>query len=324
MIYFPLRLISFLLIFLLYGLPYASLVLADSTSTAKLNGFNLAGTLIPKSEILSGGPPKDGIPAINRPKFITSEQAHFLDDSDRVLGVVIDGIAKAYPVRILNWHEIVNDRLGDQSFVVTFCPLCGTGVVFNSKFSDDSIASFGVSGLLYNSDVLLYDRETESLWSQILKKAVTGPLKGQLLTMIPVQHTTWSDWQSRYPSTSVLSTDTGFVRDYNRNPYEGYERSRRLYFTVSRAAPSRYHPKERVLGVEINGQFKAYPFLELNRNKQDVFEDQLAGENYQVHWDSRAENAYITNKQGELLPAIVGFWFAWYTFHPSTQVFSVP
>lgn len=163
--------------------------------------------------------------------------------------------------------------------------------MFDSILPNGQTASFGVSGLLYNSDVLLYDRETESLWPQMLTKAVTGPMKGQNLTMLPVRHTSWVEWKKRYPDTLVLSTKTGYFRDYSRNPYSGYGQSQRLYFSVSHIAPNRYHPKERVLGIEVEGHFKAYPFYELNKNLQAKFDDQLAGKKLQIHWQAESELA---------------------------------
>ena len=145
------------------------------------NGFYLKNSSIPINEILAGGPSKDGIPAINNPKFITAKAAKFLKPDDRVIGVFYSGVAKAYPIRILNWHEIVNDEIKNIPFVVSFCPLCGTGVVFSSTIKGQKL-TFGVSGLLYNSDVLFYDKQSESLWSQLLAKAVTGKFNKQCLT----------------------------------------------------------------------------------------------------------------------------------------------
>ena len=184
------------------------------------NGFDLSDALISATEILPGGPPRDGIPAIDKPKFINAAEVDYLADDDRILGVFRNGVAKAYPIRILNWHEIVNDRLQDEAVAITFCPLCGTGMAFQARV-DGQAKLFGVSGLLYKSDVLLYDRETESLWSQISRQAVSGPMKGQRLAMVPTSHTTWADWRERHPDTQVLSLDTGYSRNYNRNPYEG-------------------------------------------------------------------------------------------------------
>ncbi|MFU8817641.1 MAG: DUF3179 domain-containing (seleno)protein, partial [Pseudomonadales bacterium] len=173
---------------------------AVAVEARTMNGFDLSDALIPVRAIESGGPPRDGIPAINQPKFVAAPEAGFLDDDDRILGVAINGQPKAYPISILNWHEVVNDSSGSQYFVVTYCPLCGTGMVFASNAGDGALI-FGVSGLLYNSDVLLFDRNTESLWSQILGKAVSGPLRGEPLPQLPAFHTTWADWRERHPQT---------------------------------------------------------------------------------------------------------------------------
>ena len=290
---------------------------------ATKNGFDVSDALIPEREILSGGPPRDGIPAIYRPMFESVEEASWLHDKDRVLAVVINGEARAYPIRILDWHEIVNDKIGDQYFAVTYCPLCGTGIVFAANAGESALL-FGVSGLLYNSDVLLYDRNTESLWSQILGRAISGPLKGTLLPPLAATHTTWEKWVKKYPNTKVLSRETGFNRDYRQGPYEGYENSRRLFFKVSHSAPKTYHPKERVIGIEVDGKFKAYPFKELSTQGLTEFTDQFAGKTFVIEWDEEAQSSGIRDEAGLLLVATTGFWFAWYTFHPETEVFTAP
>ena len=177
-----------------------------------------------------------------------------------MIGIEVDGERRAYPIRILNYHEIVNDRIGDTAFAVTYCPLCGTGVAFDAEVAGKA-REFGVSGLLYNSDVLIYDRQSESLWSQIMSKAVSGPLKGARLRKIPIQHTRWEDWLEG-GDTLVLSLDTGYRRDYSRSPYGSYDDDRNLYFPGN-ASSARYHPEERVIGFELDGRFKAYPFAEL-------------------------------------------------------------
>ena len=302
-----------------------SLALAVSLNVFAItkNGFDLTGALIPVDEILSGGPPRDGIPAINEPKFESAGEADWLRDKDRVLALVIQGQARAYPIRILNWHEIVNDKVGDQRFAVTYCPLCGTGVVFSTNIANTSL-QFGVSGLLYNSDVLLYDRNTESLWSQIMGKAVAGKLKGTLLPQIPVTHTSWKDWVKNHPDTMVLSRDTGSQRNYRNSPYAGYEKTRRLYFKVSHKSPANYHPKERVIGLEINGHFKAYPYKELSKNGKAEFTDSFAGSNLKISWNEEAQSGNITNTDGKALPVISSYWFAWFTFHPDTEIYTAP
>ena len=172
-----------------------------------LFGFDFSEHSIPINEIHSGGPAKDGIPALYDPEFITANDAHYLKSSDRVLGLSINGESKAYPLRILNWHELVNDRVGGTDVLVSYCPLCGTGMAFDSNINGERTL-FGVSGKLYNSDVLFYDRKTESLWSQIKMEAVTGPLTGSRLKLLPLVHTTWEAWKKKHPDTKVLSKKT--------------------------------------------------------------------------------------------------------------------
>lgn len=283
------------------------------------NGFDLTGALVPADQILAGGPPRDGIPAIDQPKFVAARVAHFLRKEDRVLGIVRNGVVKAYPVRILNWHEIVNDHFGDEPIVVTYCPLCGSGIAFVSAVKGRSL-SFGVSGLLYNSDVLLYDRQMQSLWSQILAKAVTGPMKGAQLTAVALTHTSWADWRRRHPHTLVLSTDTGFTRDYSRDPYAGYAESPNTMFPVS-AESARYPAKALVIGVKMGVRFKAYPFVELAKMPGGVLKDTLGGQVLTLHFDRETRTGTVFDAQGREVPSVIAYWFAWYAFHHDTEVF---
>ncbi len=296
-----------------FGLGY---LYAGST-----NGFDLSGALVPVEEIRHGGPPRDGIPAIDRPRFVSAGDANFLSGTDRVLGIDRNGIRKAYAVKILNYHEIVNDRFGEDAVVVSYCPLCGTGMAFLVA-ADGPARSFGVSGLLYNSDVLLYDRETDSLWSQLMKQAVAGPLRGQRLQQIVMSHTSWDDWRSRHPDTIVLSTDTGSRRDYERSPYAGYASSAELYFPVSRRDP-RYHPKELVIGLSVNGVYKAYPFAELSQVDGDI-PDSIAGQKVRVRYDSGNRTGRVLAADGSELPSTISYWFAWQAFHPDSGVYTAP
>lgn len=281
-------------------------------------GFDLSNAIIPVSEIKDGGPPKDGIPSIDNPKFLSASNAS-LSKNDRILGVYENGIAKAYPIAILNYHEIVNDNFGDKAVVVTYCPLCGSGIAFNAKVNDE-ILSFGVSGLLYNSDVLLYDRETESLWSQLKYQAISGPLLGEKLKILNTANTTWENWKENHPNTQVLAENTGFNRDYATDPYPDYDSSTLTYFPVGKK-DDRFHPKETVIGIELNGKAKAYPFSELKKIKGNVLEDSFAGKKLKIKYNAKAESAQIINEQGDLLPAITNFWFAWYAFNPDTEVY---
>lgn len=289
-----------------------------TAATLVKNDFDLTGSLVPFDEILSGGPPRDGIPAIDRPKFVKAGESHNLMPQDRVLGIVRSGVAKAYPIRILDWHEIVNDRFGNEAIAVTYCPLCGTGMAFEATRGNKTL-SFGVSGLLYNSDVLLYDRQTESLWSQIMRTAISGPFKGEKLKSVPISHTSWADWKKRHPGTLVLSTDTGFRRDYDRSPYSGYDKSEMVIFPIKFRSQG-YHPKEQVIGLEIDGKFKAYPFAELAKTRGEIA-DTINGKPVTVRFDAEHRTGAVFDEKGSELPTVIAFWFAWFGFHPETEIF---
>ncbi len=283
-----------------------------------MNGFQVGGASIPVDEIRHGGPPRDGIPAIDAPRFVPAHEAGFLKPADRVLGVARGGIARAYPIAILNWHEVVNDHFDGEPVAVTFCPLCGTGMAFGARVAGRDLA-FGVSGLLYNSDVLLYDRQTESLWSQIMAEAVAGPMQGTKLDFLPTAHTTWAEWRERHPHSEVLSPDTGFRRDYGRDPYADYVDSEDLMFPV-RFRDERFHPKEQVIGVSVDGRHKAYLFSRLMHVGGDQIEDEIAGQRIRIEFDAEARTGRVLDAHGNELPSLIAFWFAWFAFHPDTAV----
>ncbi len=284
-------------------------------------GFDLSRHSIPLEEILSGGPPKDGIPAIMKTKFVDSKKALFLKAEDRILGFSYNGEAKAYPIKILNWHEIVNDIVGGKPVLITYCPLCGTGMAFD-PLVDGKLHTFGVSGLLYKSDVLMYDHQTESLWSQIKQEAVTGDLIGVRLTLLPMIHTNWESWKKEHPKTLVLSTDTGFKRDYTRDPYESYAMTSQLMFPAG-DTDGRFHPKAFVLGIVLDGTAKAYPFSELEQSPSS-FIDSIGSRQVTVQYDQGSKTARIRDKNGDDTPSVVAYWFAWAAFYPKTDVYKSP
>lgn len=282
-----------------------------------MNGFELDNALIPADEIFQGGPPKDGIASIDKPRFISAKQAKLKPDQ-RVMGLSFAGQVRAYPINILNRHEVVNDRFGDDYVAITYCPLCGSGMVFRAPGPDQAL-TFGVSGLLYNSDVLLYDRETNSLWSQLRMQAISGLRKGEKLNMLAASHTTLRDWLSRHPDTQVLSEDTGFGFDYSRDPYSAYKKSGDTWFPVAHNS-SAYDKKEWVAGVIVNGQAKAYPFSELMLSAAN-FMDEVGGRAVRVEWLSDARSVAIYDADGVELPVVSAYWFAWYGFYPDTQIY---
>ena len=177
------------------------------------------------AERLSGGPGKDGIPAIDAPHFWTPDEADgYLDGGDIVFGLVENGIARAYPQRILVWHEIVNDTVGGTGLAVTYCPLTGTAITFERANTE-----FGVSGRLVNSNLIMFDRDTDTWFPQILAVGISGPHQGGALVERPIMWTTWDRWRATHPDTEVLSTQTGFARNYNRDPYGAYNPRRGYY-----------------------------------------------------------------------------------------------
>lgn len=299
---------------------------AAGPDPAAFNGFDITNVSVPTQAIQRGGPPRDGIPAIDHPKFVPAKQAR-LGVNERVLGVALHGLARAYPVRILNWHEVVNDQFGAQAVVVTYCPLCGTGMAFDAPLGTVGKGgnTLGVSGLLYNSDVLLYDRATRSLWSQLMQSAISGPLKGERLRSVALTHTSWGDWRQRHPNTEVLSTDTGFARDYSHDPYAGYERVQQLVFDVQHR-DARFELKEWVLGIEVGDIHMAYPFSVLSRRVDANGElvDFVAGQRLRIRYDRRHGTAEAFDAQGQPWPGTMAFWFAWVAFHPRTEVLRGP
>jgi hypothetical protein len=297
------------------------------------NGFDVSKSLIPKDEILAGGPPRDGIPAILKPKFETAKEAGWLKDEDLVTGIDYGGVQKAYPLRILVWHEAVNDEIGGIPVLVSYCPLCGSTVVFrrdisgspkplppdNYPISRGKTLTFGISGLLYQSDVLFYDHQTESLWSQLEMKAVTGEMIGTKFEIFPSVLATWKEWKGEHPNTLVLSRDTGFRRDYDRDPYGGYENSPSVWFHLKHRN-SRFHPKEKVFVVVSGDATKAYPLSELKKVKTP-FEDKVGNQSVVIEF---RDGSYVkvSDKSGVPVKSFVSYWFAWYTFKPDTLVFT--
>jgi uncharacterized protein DUF3179 len=184
--------------------------------------------------------------------------------------------------------------------------------------------TFGTSGKLYKSSLVMYDRQTESLWSQILEEAITGPMTGTKLKVLPVQDTIWREWRSEHPDTMVLSPATGFQRDYGHNPYETYY-EQGVPFGGPRTRAHQLDPDlasmERVLGVQVEGVTKAYPFSRLKKQPPQ-FPDSIGGKNLAIHFDAKSESAYAIDSSGRLLPSLVTFWFAWADFYPDTLVFT--
>lgn len=276
---------------------------------------------IPLDEILSGGPGKDGIPSIDEPTFVSAKDAaSFLDDSDPGIGLTVGGESRFYPYRILVWHEIVNDTIAGKPVLVTYCPLCATGIVFDRRV-EGKAQEFGVSGRLWQSNLLMYNRagnvDNESLWSQVLGEAVVGVNTGEKLSIIPSDIARWSEWVAAHPGTKVLSRETGALRDYGRDPYGDYYTSESVSFGAS-FRDTRLHPKALVHGIEINGTYKAYDDEALKKKSGEV-EDSFAGKTVVI---TRTESGGVRfEADGVALPSIPGFWFSWLAVHPDTELY---
>ncbi len=346
--------IKLLFIIMLVFLPFCAGELVDSGSSD--------AWLIPEGEIRDGGPGKDGIAAISNPKFIPIEEVSFLLESDLIIGIQIGDFVRAFPHPILDQHEIANHTIENTSFALTYCPLTGSGIAWDtSEFTLDR--TFGVSGLLYNSNLMPYDRETDSNWSQMLNLCVNGELRGKEAKQIHVVETTWETWKKLYPQSMILSTETGFSRNYSIYPYGNYKTSNSLLFPVSRE-DNRLHKKERVHGVIVGEKTKVFPiftFLGTSKVINETFNDLpivVAGsaeknfavsferkltdgtvlifepvdgelpvilmDNEGTKWDIFGNGVSGPRAGTKLVPtsSYLAYWFAWAAFYPAPEIHS--
>ncbi len=216
--------------------------------------------IISTDELLSGGPPRDGIPSIDDPQFVTPEEAEaWLAGNEPVIAVDLNGDARAYPLQILTWHEIVNDTVGGVPVIVTFCPLCNSAIVFERTLEGEAV-EFGTSGLLRNSDLVMYDRKTETLWQQFTGEGLIGEKAGEQLTFLPSAIISFDNFREAYPDGMILSQETGFGRSYGRNPYAGYDTIGSNPFLFDGELDERLPAVARVVTVSLpNGIDVAYP-----------------------------------------------------------------
>ena len=261
--------------------------------------------------VLSGGPGKDGIPALTKPAFVSIAESNE-NDSFRGILVTMGGEQRFYPYSILVWHEIVNDSIGDQHFSVTFCPLCGTGIVYNREF-DDTVLEFKVSGLLYESNLLMYDTATESLWSQSLGKAVVGDRLGDMLRILPFQLLSFGELKKKYPRARVLSRDTGFSRNYSVYPYGEYEENNDLFFPVQ-FQDTRFPLKEQMYVIPFDGMYYAIPYDRIAEGEEFFVEENIS---FRVVRDGSEITVFV---QDQIVPGYFELWFSFFTNHQNDGV----
>lgn len=277
--------------------------------------------LVPLDEIVGGGPPKDGIPSIDAPKFTTlPERDSVLRDEGIGLAFVVGEDARFYPYQILVWHEIVNDTVGGTPVGITYCPLCLTGIVFDRRVEGQE-TTFGTSGKLWQSNLVMYDRATDSYWSQVTGEAIVGERSGTALTILPADTMPLRVFAARYPVGKVLTTETGHRRDYTLDPYGDYYTSKEVGFGV-RQQDARFHPKEVVMGVVLDGTAVAIPVklvLDAGQITGTVGNTTIVAKG-----DREAQSVQVFRRLAdgslERLPAFPVFWFSWYASHPQTLV----
>lgn len=282
-----------------------------------------------RQNVESGGPPKDGIPAIDRPRYTSAPEAdRWLLPEDVVFGVDYKGLLAAYPQRILVWHEIANESVGGERISVTYCPLTGTAIGFKGSFAPGTSSTFGVSGKLVNSNLTMYDRATDSRWPQIPAKAIDGASKGAKLEEFQIVWTTWELWKKRHPDTKVLSRSTGFLRNYGRtgDPYGSYLREEKGYYGSAAVlfAPifedRQLHPKTVVVGVRDAAGNAAATLKDRLRREKRV-EVRLGNQAAVVSYDPALDSHSAALKEsGQWINSFDAMWFAWKGFYPDTRL----
>ena len=297
------------------------------------NGFSLTTCLIPRTQIVSGGPSRDGIPALNAPAMVSADAGSYLADDDRIVGISIQGDVRAYPIKILAWHEVVNDVVGGVPIVVTYCPLCQSVFVFDRRF-DDGVRVFGVSGLLYNSNVLMFDRQPEgreSLWSQAQMRAVTGPAAEEEahLTVLPSELTSWRDWVERLPYTRVMSLQTGYSRSYMRPAYAEYFATDSLMFPVElkTARPPGRQNKDLLAVVYAGGMARAYAFEDVveSAGRNGILTDRIGDIEVRLRPILEVGSIRIEPVEDVIpLSTAYMFWFTLSAMQPETSLFPLP
>ena len=305
---------TFLSIFLL-SLVSLHAQQAQAKEKIPFNGFDLSNVTIDKKEIQQPLP-KDAIPAIHKPKFTTIAEAETkLKDTDKVLHFSHNGVHRAYPLRILDWHEVVNDDVAGKKVSITYCPLCGSGIAFAREFDKKTI-TLAVSGLLYRSDVLLYDKETNSLWSQLGMKCVAGPQAGTEMLPLVCPLSTFAVWKMKFPTGQVLSFDTGHKRPYSKTAYQKYKESDQMHKKYGLKNVRTDLPvKTWVFGINTGKSTLCISEEQLMKNKTHT--TVLDGKTLTFSTVDGTTKAVFDNKD---IPAVRSYWFAWQAFNPETKV----
>lgn len=287
-----------------------------------INGFEVDDTAVPVEHLVRAAPAKDSINSIDDPVFVAAAECDFLKPDDELFSITIEGVTRAYPLRVLVWHEIVNDQIGDQPVAVTYSALTGSGVAFDpGQNADGTPREFGVSGVLYNSGLLLYDRATESLWSQLKMMGISKDFVEEPLEQIATRRMTWKAWQQLFPKGEVLSIATGMANDYMGDwPYGDYADQKETIFPFD-ISPDRneFETKDRKIGMVEGWAARAWP-LELLKERKQLF-DAIGARPIQVTYHEKTGDVVVTDiTNGKEVPHVSVFWFAWQAFYPDSSV----
>lgn len=289
-----------------------------SETRSPLDQFNLENLTVSKDEIHRGAA-KDAIPSLTMPVTTAVENAEFLGPQERVIGVTVNGESRVYPVSILTYHEAINDKLGGVPIAVIYCPLCDSASVVDRRLGDETY-EFAISGLLQNSNVLMYDRTDHALWSQVGLKSISGPNAGQSLKHLNNwQLTAFDTWRRQKPDSTVVTFDTGHNRSYRRNPYLSYFWNDQLVFPAS-PTDTRFRNKEPVIGVKLDEIVRAYPIVTVMEAENGIVRDTIGGAPIELRVSPQATRITISQAPDEA-QVVYTFWFAWAAFHPGTEVY---
>lgn len=268
------------------------------------------------ADLRQGCPVRDCIASIDNPKYVSVADAAHVADDDIVLALSWNGEHRAFPARILDHHEIVNDVIGGTPLAITWCPLCGSAVGVKRKVAGQ-VTEFGVSGVLYESNLVFYDRATGTLWDQVAAKGIVGPLTDTNLELVPITMTRWSRWKDAHPDTLVLSTDTGFDEDYSQDYYAKYRKEARLFMPIS-ASSDAVHPKSVIYGFEVDGTSVA--FTESFLQQHPHYAHRIGEQSFTIFVADDGAVRMIDDQSGTVhMPARL-YWFSWFTFHPETDL----
>ncbi len=286
-----------------------------------INGFAVDRTSVPAEHIVRAAAAKDSIPALDATKWIAPAECTLLGDDDEVLSLTLNGETRAYPLRMMVWHEVINDQVGDTSVLVTYSALSGSAMAFApGSNADGTTRTFGVSGLLYNSCLLMYDRATECLWSQLRMSGISGDAMDVELKPIAARRMTWLAWKTKFPEGKVLSTDTGHSTDYAGEwPYGDYADSEATIFPFD-INRDEFSTKDRMIAMKEDWAARAWPLKVLKQKKQ-LF-DAIGSRPITVAYNEDTDDVEVSDiSTGEILPVVSVYWFAWQAFYPETSVY---